>query len=140
MPTTSNSGYSFTMSETVSSCVVLTTEEPAPWYLGSKAKSPIIAIFSPFPKGSVRSSFFKSTALSTAAFLAKAWWASKANSSFFPFAAAFVSRMAVSNSSTRSSISSSVISPLLSPSIRILAESKPGFGISRFEPAFTPFV
>ena len=71
MPTTSISGYSACSSAAISSFVVFTTEDPAPWYLGVKAKSPIMATLAPFFKGRVFSSFFKSTAVSKAAFLAR---------------------------------------------------------------------
>ena len=68
--------YSLTIPATASTLVGFTIEEPAPWYLGANAKSPIIAIFFVLLRGRIDASFFNSTMLSAAAFFASLWCAS----------------------------------------------------------------
>ena len=116
-----------------------TSDDPAPWYLGTFAKSPITATFVPGFNGRIWSSFFRRTILSSAAFLAKLWCASTSN--VFPFASSVawcVEKITFKSSSSLWSNTASSRSPFSTAWIISYIPDFPVPGISKWLPFFTP--
>ena len=137
-------------SSRLSRAVVFTILEPAPWYLGFFAKSPIIATFVLRFSGKIPLLFLSKVILSAAAWYARSWCfffissgrlsSPSFNTAFLvaSFTALLVENISDKSSLTLASMSLSSILPLFTAAISSLAESPPGAGISSVDPAFTP--
>ena len=116
-----------------------TKEDPAPWYRGVFAKSPITATFVPCFNGRTCSSFFRRKMLSSAALRASLWCASLLKVVPFPSTVAWcVAKMTRSSSSKRWSNTLSSNVPFLTAFTISCIPDFPVPGISRWLPFFTP--
>ena len=120
-----------------SSLVGLTMLEPAPWYRGVWAKSPMTATEAPAFRGRILSSFFSSTMVCSAALRAMAWWASTSNS-LGASAGMTVAKSTFRYSSSRWSITSSDRVPAFTAATSSRSLLPPVAGISRALPQRAP--